>query len=250
MPQKLQILIVDDDQRMTHTLADILTISGHTAITAFSAAEALTKARTLNLDCVLTDIKMPVMSGLELYRQLRLVKPGLPVILMTAFAAQEVIRQGLEEGVVGVLDKPLDINWLLGFFTALSKNRTIVIVDDDPQFCKSLGDILQQRGFNVTQITDPHTDVEEMGHEAQVVLLDLKLNEVNGLDILKLIRDRFPTLPVLLVTGYRHEMADLIEQAQTYQVTVHLYKPLEIPSLLDILAQLQLTHLRDLIKHK
>jgi two-component system, NtrC family, response regulator HydG len=244
MEPKLRILIVDDDLRMTRTLSDILFLAGHTAVEASSGPEALAKIRAQAFDCVLTDVRMPGMDGVEFHRQLHQSQPGLPVILMTAYAADEIIRQGLDEGVVGVFDKPLDITHLLGFFASLARNRIIAIVDDDPNFCRTLGDILLQRGFSVAQITDPHTDVESMGSQSQVILLDMKLNNISGLEILKGIRARYPALPVLLVTGYRQEMAVAIQAALEINAYTCLYKPLEIPALLQTLSQFQLKRLR------
>lgn len=250
MNPKLQILIVDDDQRMTSTLADILSAAGHAAVQANSGLEALEKCRVQTFDCVLTDVKMPGMNGVELHRQLHQAQPGLPVILMTAYAADELIRQGLDEGVVGVLDKPLAINQLLGFFISLAKHRMIVIVDNDPDFCRTLDDILHQRGFKVAQFTDPHTDVEQMAADAQIILLDLKFKHTDGLEVLKEIRKRYPALPVLLVTGYREEMATVIQGALEINAYACLYKPLEIPQLLQMLSEVQLKRLRKLLKSK
>jgi CheY-like chemotaxis protein len=250
MNPKLRLLIVDDDRRMTRTLADILTLSGYEVVEASSGPEALEKVSTLTFDCVLTDIKMPGMNGVELHRQLHQAQPGLPVLLMTAYAADELIHQGLDEGVVGVFDKPLAMNQLLAFFTSLVKNRTVVIVDNDTNFCQTLDDILCQRGFKVVQITDPHIEVELMTAEAQIILLDLHLNHITGLDVLKEIRKRYSTLPVVLVTGYREEMASVIQGAMNINAYACLYKPLEIPKLLQILSEVQLENLRALIKNK
>lgn len=249
MNKNLQILIVDDDRRMTHTLADILKVSGYEVIEAYSGPDALEKARTMTFDCVLSDIKMPDMDGVELHRRLYEMRPGLPVVLMTAYAADELIHTGLEEGVAGVFDKPLNLNHLLGFFTSLAKNRMIVVVDDDETFCRTLDDILFQRGFHVTMVTDPHIDIKSFVAESQVILLDLKLNSITGLDILKDIRRNNPTLPVLMVTGYREEMADSIKAALEIDAYACLYKPLEIPQLLKVLAELQKQRLRGLIKN-
>ena len=63
MDQKLHILIVDDDQRMTRTLADIFSTTGHQPVEANSGAQALELARTQPFDCVLTDVRMPWMTG-------------------------------------------------------------------------------------------------------------------------------------------------------------------------------------------
>ena len=160
------------------------------------------------------------------------------------------LRQGLDEGVVGVFDKPLAINQLLAFFTSLAKHRMIVIVDDDPAFCRTLDDILQRRGFKVTPITDPHLDVEQITADAEVILLDLKLNHISGLDILKEIRQHNPSLPVVLITGHGQEMAEVIREAMQINAFTLLYKPLEIPHLLQILADVQLRALRSLLRKR
>ena len=250
MSPKLRILIVDDDQRMTRTLIDILSIAGHEVVGASSGLDALEKISAQPFDCVLTDIKMPEMNGVELHRELRLAQPGLPVILMTAYAADDLIHLGLQDGVVGVFDKPLAMNQLLAFFASLAKNRTIVIVDNDPAFCQTLSGILMQRGFKVAQFIDPHVNVELMAAEAQIILLDLNFNHINGLDVLKEIRKSYPALPVLLVTGYREEMASVIQGALEIDAYACLYKPLEIPQLLQTLSEIQLRNLRELFKAK
>ena len=250
MGQKLRILIVDDDERMTRTLADIFSIAGHQPVEANSGPQALELARSQPFDCVLTDVRMPGMDGVELHRQLQQTLPGLPVMLMTAYASDEIIRKGLSEGVVGVFDKPLDISSLLGFFSSLARQRFIVIVDDDPDFSKTLASILQQRGFKVKQISDPQAEVELMIDEAQAVLLDMNLNGINGLDVLKQIRQHYPDLPVLMVTGYRQDMAAAIQAALAIHAFTCLYKPLEIPALLQTLTDFQLKRLRKVIKKK
>lgn len=237
MSKKLRILIVDDDRRMAKTLVDILVVKGYEAEAAHSGPEALDKVDKGRFDCLITDIKMPQMNGVELYRAIKDMQPDLPVVLMTAYATDNLVQEGLEEGAIATLTKPLDINLLLGFFSTLRKERTIVIVDDDPQFCKTLGDILRVRSFQVTQITDPHRGVEGIGADVEVVLLDMKLNEITGLDLLKEIRGRYPHMPVILVTGYRAEMAPAIEAALNINAYTCLYKPLQIDGLIEVLRE-------------
>ncbi|MCK4450202.1 MAG: response regulator, partial [Anaerolineae bacterium] len=128
---------------------------------------------------------------------------------------------------------------LLCFFSSLRKERSIAIVDDDPQFCKTLGDVLRMRGFAVTQVSDPHGVVERLGADGQVVLLDMRLNNISGLGVLREIRERHPHLPVVLVTGYREEMASAIEAALKIGAYTCLHKPLEIEHLLQLLAEIR-----------
>jgi len=239
MKERLRILIVDDDKRMAKTFVDILTVKGYEVEAAYSGHEALDMLKKVSFNCVLTDIKMPGMNGVELYRAIKETRPDLPVVMMTAYSADRLVKEGLEQGAIATLTKPLDINALLSFFSTLRKERSIVIVDDDPQFSKFLGDILRRRSFRVTELTDP-SDLEDMlRQDVQVVLLDIKLDGVTGLDVLKEIRKQYPHLPVIMVTGYQKEMAPAIEACLKIGAYTCLYKPFEIEELLKILTEIR-----------
>lgn len=237
MKEKLRVLIVDDDRRMVKALLDILKVKGYEAEAAHTGAEALDKVNKGRFDCVLTDIKMPQMNGVQLYRAIKAIQPELPVVLMTAYTTDKLVKEGLEEGAIASLTKPLDINLLLCFFSTLRKERSIVIVDDDPNFCTTLGDILQTRGFGVTKVTDPRDLMERVRADGEAVLLDMKLDNINGLDVLKEIRGLYPELPVILVTGFREEMASAIDAAMKIGAYTCLYKPFQIEELLQVLTK-------------
>ncbi len=238
MSDKLCILIVDDDRRMAKTLKDIFNVKGYEAEVAHSGPEALEKVAESHFDCVLTDIKMPEMNGVDFCKVVKKEKPDTPVVMMTAYSADRLVEEGLEEGAMAALTKPLDIDLLLSFFSTLRKERSIVIVDDDPQFCKTLGDILEARGFSVVQVTQPSDLPDKLVSEGQVVLLDMKLNSINGLAVLKEIRKQYPHLPVILMTGYREEMAQAIEAALEVNAYTCLYKPFQIEELLQVLTEI------------
>ena len=246
----LRILIVDDDRRMASTLADILELQPYETAQAHSGNEALEKINESRFDCVLSDIKMAGMNGVELFQAIRETQPGLPVVLMTAYATDELIHQGLQSGAIGVLNKPIDIHQLLGFLACVRQEHIVTIVDDDPAFCITLSDILERRGFRVAKITNAETEVAKMLQNSQIMLLDMKLNSRTGYDVLKEIRRSHPELPVLLVTGYRNEMASAIEQALEFGTYTCLYKPLVVSELLETLAQIRSERMKQLLKLK
>jgi two-component system response regulator HydG len=248
MTNTLHILLVDDDPRMTHTLADILALHGYQVSQATSGPEALRLAQETAFDCVLSDIAMPGMNGSELARQLYEIQPGLPVFFMTAYASEAVLQQGLAAGAVGVLEKPIDIQNLLDFLAGLCEARLVTIVDNDSDFCRTLGEILERRGFRVACVNDPHTDIETMLAGCQILLLDMKLNSINGRDLLETIRRSHPDLPVVLVTGYRQEMAAAVKGALALHAAICFYKPLAIPDLLTKLSEIQRGSLKKLWK--
>jgi len=246
--KNLRILIVDDDQTMTRTLADILTFYGYEVTQASSSPQAIEKVKAEIFDLVISDIKMPNMNGIDLHREIIHLQPGLPLVLMTAYAAEELIQEGLDEGVIDALEKPLDLPLLLDFLAWFAESRTITVMDDDPAFCQTLSDVLERHGFRVIIVTDPQCDIEQTINEAQIILLDMKLDRVSGEKILGDIRARCSDLPVLLVTGYRQEMANAIQNALELGAYTCLYKPLDIPELLETLARVRLGVLRGAIK--
>jgi FixJ family two-component response regulator len=82
-PRSLIIAVVDDDLRMLQSLESLLESAGHT-VRLFDSAAALLKSGALaEIDCLLSDVNMPVMGGLELLRIVRVARPELPVILVT-----------------------------------------------------------------------------------------------------------------------------------------------------------------------
>jgi len=119
LTEKLRILVVDDDRRLARTLVDILTVKGHQAQAAYSGPEALDRVKQEQFDCVLSDVRMPEMNGVELHRAIREQQPQTPVLLMTAYSSDRLVRQGLEEGAVACLTKPLNIDSLLRLISSL-----------------------------------------------------------------------------------------------------------------------------------
>jgi CheY-like chemotaxis protein len=115
------ILIVDDNPSMAQTLTDILIMKGYAVHTAYCGSEALEILERQNVHIMLTDVAMPDMNGVALYRQTREAHPRLITFLMTAYAADDIIQEGIAEGVKTVLTKPVDINLFLNLVQAVEQ---------------------------------------------------------------------------------------------------------------------------------
>lgn len=112
--ERLLISIVEDDQPMRDSIGRLLRSYGYTVHVFSSAPEFLAFPSLEETACLVTDIHMPTMAGIELYR--RLVETGhkLPTILITAYPDEAVRLRALADGVVGYLEKPFDDNTLIG----------------------------------------------------------------------------------------------------------------------------------------
>ncbi len=123
MTGRLRVLIVDDDQNMTRTLADILTAFGHSVQTASSAAEGLAKLATDAYHCVISDVRMPDISGVDFYQAIRQSYGDLPVLLITAYVGRDWMAQLEAQGACTVLEKPFDISQLMAWLNDVAALR-------------------------------------------------------------------------------------------------------------------------------
>lgn len=122
MEKKLKILVVDDDRRMVKTICDILEFKGYETEQAYCGEEAVEKAKEDGLDCVLMDLKMPGIDGVETLKIMKGMKRDLPVMLMSAYASAEQTEEAKREGAHAVLSKPIDIQAALLFISQLKEN--------------------------------------------------------------------------------------------------------------------------------
>jgi FixJ family two-component response regulator len=100
------ISIVDDDDSFRGAATSFIRSLGYVAATFASAEEFLASERALQTDCLITDVQMPGMTGIELQEQLLARGRRLPIIFITAFADAKAKRQVLAAGAVGFLEKP------------------------------------------------------------------------------------------------------------------------------------------------
>jgi len=111
--EPLRILVVDDESSQRELIGGFLRKQGHEVFLAGSGAEALARVRETRVDLVLSDFRMPGMSGIELLRAVKAVNPEIPFILVTAYGTVEAAVQAMQEGAADYLMKPLDLEELL-----------------------------------------------------------------------------------------------------------------------------------------
>jgi len=119
------VAVVDDDFRVRESLENLIESAGYEPV-VFSSAEEFLQSGTLTAaTCVITDVRMPGMDGIELQRRIRLVRPALPVIFISGRTSTETRQKALDEGAVDFLYKPFNAADLLEVIqAALAKVRT------------------------------------------------------------------------------------------------------------------------------
>jgi len=108
MTETRNLMIVDDDAAMRQMLDSLFREQGFAVSDASSAAEALDMASEVEFDAVLSDIKMPGKSGIELVGELRQIRPETPVVLMTAFGSIDSAVEAMRVGAFDYVTKPFE----------------------------------------------------------------------------------------------------------------------------------------------
>lgn len=109
MPEAAQILLVDDDLVLLATLGDVLRAAGYTPVVTPDPREALALLAMERFDLIIVDIVMPHLDGFRLLEKARERNPGADVLLISAFATDEIVREARAKGAAGILTKPFEI---------------------------------------------------------------------------------------------------------------------------------------------
>ena len=113
MPKGPLVAIVDDDESMRVTIKDLLESAGFSAAVFARAASLLRSRRLSQVSCLITDMRMPNMTGLELHQHLVASNHAIPTILMTAYPDERSQAQAIKANMVCYLIKPFAADELL-----------------------------------------------------------------------------------------------------------------------------------------
>jgi two-component system response regulator AtoC len=106
-----KILVVDDEKEITEILIEVLSELG-TIKNAFNGKEALELMRREHFDLVISDVKMPILSGLEFFEQAKKIDQNIPFIFISAFTDTNNVRKAWQLSAYDFLDKPINFELL------------------------------------------------------------------------------------------------------------------------------------------
>src|SRR6185437_8660346 len=103
-----RILVVDDQEMIRDSLAATLAREGHDVVAAGDGQAAVGRLAGARFDLLISDLKMPKMTGIELLAEARKLRPEMPVVLMTAFATVSTAVEAMKLGAYDYIQKPFD----------------------------------------------------------------------------------------------------------------------------------------------
>jgi len=118
MTHKANVYVIDDDEAMRESL-DFLLGSANFHVTLFeSAQQFLDTLSAIEFGCVLSDVRMPVIDGIELLKRLKAIRGDLPVVIMTGHGEVPLAVEAMKLGAMDFLEKPFEDDRLIGMIDA------------------------------------------------------------------------------------------------------------------------------------
>jgi DNA-binding NtrC family response regulator len=196
-------LIVDDNVALAENLAEILAADGAAEATVAENGErALGLVRQQRFDALVTDMRMPVMSGAALVHHIRRADPGLPALVMTGYTSDHDLESARHEGLLAVLPKPVPMPRLLELLGRARRDGLVAIIEDDPSLADNLTEALSARGFAAVTASSI-LETERLGHlRPCCALVDMRIPGGHDGAAMISLAARFPALPMLVMTAH------------------------------------------------
>jgi DNA-binding response OmpR family regulator len=234
-----RLLIVDDEPDTCENLSDIFGDLGYDVDVANDGPAALKLVDEKLYDLALLDLKMPGMNGLEVYQEIRRRSSGTVAIVVTAYASSDTARAVLEAGAWSIVPKPVNFAQLQSQVDEALDRPLVLIIDDDPDLCQSLWDLFHERHYRVCLAHDETAARRLIGvKDYQVVLIDMKLPDANGAEVLERVRRENPNARTLIITGFAAEMNESVQKALAAGADAVCYKPFDVDQLLQTVERL------------
>ncbi len=202
MSRPTSILVVDDDADICSNVRDILEDLGYRTDIAHDGPSALRLIREKPFDIALLDFKMPGMDGAELYSEIRKLRPEIVAIMITAYAGSDGAERARAAGTWRVMRKPVDFASLLPLLEEAITVPIVLVVDDDPDYCDNIWQVLRDRNYRVKLARTEEEGIRAAGGKYDVAIVDLRLGSGDGQRVISMIRAAKPDAKIIVATGY------------------------------------------------
>ena len=232
-----RVLIVDDEKLMVKTLGDIVRLHGWEADGAYSGESAVEAVRSKEYAVVLMDIRMTGINGVEAFKAMKEIRPGIRVVLMTAYTATEILAEAEREGALRILSKPVALAGLMEVLEqATAQLRSVLVVDDDAAFLRTLSRVLEHNGYSTLTAQSLDDAIEMLESRSPgAVVLDLRLNGVTAPETVLAIKHVSPSVALILCSGYPAALDAAASAMPDRLIHASLHKPFPPSALLGLL---------------
>jgi len=232
------ISVVDDDESIRKSTSLLIESFGFEAA-AFESAESLLKSSQLHeTSCLIIDLRMPGVNGLQLQSHLAAAGYKIPIIFITAYDNNESRQQAIQAGALAFLAKPFNDELLLQTIRAAlggqlgARKNLISIVDDDESIRRTTTLLIQSFGFQAATFESAESLLmSSQLQETSCLIVDVQMPGMNGLQLQRYLAASGYRLPIIFITAYDNKESR--QQAMQAGAIAFLSKPFNDKHLLQ-----------------
>jgi FixJ family two-component response regulator len=206
------ISVIDDDESVRRTTTRLIESFGFRGA-AFESAENFLDSGHLNdTSCLIVDVQMPGMNGLQLQGQLAAAGCSIPIIFITAHNDKESRRRAMQAGAIAFLGKPFSDEQLLqGIRLALhdfgdepgAAGNFISIIDDDEAIRRTTTRLIESFGFRTAAFESAEMFLTSgQLHDTSCLIVDVRMPGMNGLQLQSQLAAADCRIPIIFITAY------------------------------------------------
>lgn len=234
MARSLRILVVDDDLDNANSLGELFEMEGHSACVVHSGEAAVEAFRQQHFDVAFMDVMMPGKNGVESFLEIKSLCPEARVYMMTGYSVEQLLRQALDNGALGVMSKPVDPVKVLRVLSDTGPDGIVVLADDDPGAGPELEKIISGAGRACHLVRD---SAEVLGGgtaaHSNILIFDLKTPLIQGLEVYRELHKSGHMAPAIIITASGPQYRDTVDAMRDVAITGILNKPFDPVGLLD-----------------
>ncbi len=184
MSLSLNILIVDDDIDNAQSLAELFELEGHAATMVHNGEDAISAYLNGSFDLAFMDVMMPGKNGVESFLEIKRMKPGAKIIMMTGYSVEQLLQQAIENGAMGVLTKPMEPSRILKMIAEVGPKGIVVAQGDAERSSGDVKDVLTLAGHQCRVVTSPNEAMQMASPDAKdILIVDLHKPLIDGFSI-------------------------------------------------------------------
>ena len=223
---QLNILIVDDNKDLADGLGIVLGSEGYQTTLTYNGDDCIKAFNAGHFDVVFIDVKLPDMSGVDVFHEIHMKDPKVKVIMMTGYRVEQLLTGVIDDVDIEILHKPFELERVLEVLNNIRQESIILIADDNPDISHNLSTYLTNHGIKTMLARNGEEAVNGiLSNPIEVLVLDLRMPIMCGLEVYLELKQRDRAVKTIFVTGYAKEETETIDILKSTSATGCLFKP-------------------------
>ena len=238
MTKALSILIVDDDKDNAQSMGELFEMEDHVATIAYSGQEAIDAYARCNFDLAFMDVMMPGKNGVESFLEIRRMQPLARIFMMTGYSVEDLLRQAVNGGAMGVLEKPFDASEVLRMARDVGRNG--LVLANPTSKARDMGEAiyttLSQNGI-ASHLMRHAGMLDDVVDPDEVLVIDAQVSLIDGVSFYKHAQNIGHVAPTILVPSDLSSVASSpLRDVGVTGILNKPFDPLELVTRLPLLA--------------